>query len=117
MRGWAAEVYGMNGRQMMLGSEFDAVNYFVNEPGRPPAPPEKLGIYLACGLAQPGLADRLDTLLGDLQAVLDETVPVPMRPAEIGHAVLGRATGGGAWHGDKTRQWVAATLAAGQVES
>jgi len=107
----------VSGRQRMLGNEFDAVDYFVNEPGRPPAPPEKLGLYLASGLTQAGLADRLDTLLGGLQAVLDETVPAPMRPAEIGHAVLGRATGGGAWRGDRTRQWIAATLRAGEVES
>jgi len=117
MRGWATEVDDVGGHQMMLGSEFDAVDYFVNEPGRPPPPPEKLGVYLSSGLTQAGLADRLDTLLVGLQAVLDETVPVPMRPAEIGHAVLGRATGGGAWHGDKTRQWVAATLRAGRMES
>lgn len=106
----------MDGRQVMLGSEFDAVDYFVNEPGRPPAPPEKVGIYLVSGLTQPGLADQLDLILRGMQAVLDETVPVPMRPTEIGHAVVGRATGGGAWRGEKTRQFFLEVLRAGQVE-
>jgi hypothetical protein len=106
----------MDGRQVMLCSEFDAVDYFVNEPGRPPAPPEKLGIYLASGLSQPGLAEQFDVILGGMHSVLDETVAVAMRPVEIGHAVIGRATGGGAWRGEKTRQWFGEVLRAGDVE-
>jgi hypothetical protein len=101
---------------VMLDREFDAVDYFVHEPGRLPIPPEKLGIYLASRLTQSGLADHVDDILAGMQAVLDETVPVTMRPHEFAHAVVGRRTGSGAWRGEKTRQFFVDVLRAGEME-
>jgi hypothetical protein len=103
-------------RQVMLETEFDAVDYFVHEPDRAPPPPPKLGVYLASALSQPAMAERLPGIVADMQAVLDETVAAPMRPAEIGHALAGRPTGGRAWRGDATMRWLTDALRGGEVE-
>jgi hypothetical protein len=103
-------------RQVMLESEFDAVDYFVNEPDRPPPPPLKLGVYLASALSQPGLAERLPGMLTDMQRLLDETTPVRMRPDEISHAVAGRPVGARAYRGPATLRPLTDALRTGEVE-
>ncbi|MBC3841491.1 hypothetical protein GXW82_17965 [Streptacidiphilus sp. 4-A2] len=55
-------------REEIRAVEFDAVDYFVHQPGRPPAPRPRLGVYLDSGLSQPGLAEALPGLLDDLAA-------------------------------------------------
>ncbi|GAA2564257.1 hypothetical protein GCM10010435_40670 [Winogradskya consettensis] len=92
----------------MPQAEFDAVHYFVNEPGRAPAPPEDLAVYLASTLTQPALAEQLDTLVADLRALVPGFDPVATSWASAGEAPAG-AEGG---PDDRTR----AALRAGQVE-
>jgi hypothetical protein len=98
-------------RAEMPQAEFDAVDYFVNEPGRSPAPPPSLTLYLDLDLSQPALADRLAPLLGDVAA----TAP-GLRPAAAGWALTGEPPAGtDAWAGD-TLDRVAAVLRTGRVE-
>jgi hypothetical protein len=104
-------------RVVMREEEFDAVDYFVHEPGRTPPPPPTLGVYLDSALSQPQFAERLGAVVADLSAVLAETVEPPMYPSETACAVRGRAVSGRPWRGDSTLRWLADALRTGEVES
>jgi hypothetical protein len=101
----------------MRAEEFDAVDYYVNEPGRTPPPPPVVGVYVDSGLSQPEFAERLPMIVADLLAVLAETVPVPMRPDESSYAVLGRAPVSRRWRVQSKLDWLADALRTGEAES
>src|SRR5262249_41367170 len=104
-------------RQTMRAEEFDAVDYYVNEPGRTPPPPPVLGVYVDSALSQPEFADRLPAILADMAAVLAETVPVSMRGDESSYAVLGRAPRSRTWRARFDIDWLADALRTGEMES
>ncbi|WP_305783820.1 hypothetical protein [Symbioplanes lichenis] len=83
-------------RQEMPQAEFDAVHYFVHEPGRAPAPPPQPALYLAAALTQPALADRLDALVADVGALAPGCTPVATGWASAGEAPAGSPGGPGA---------------------
>ena len=98
-------------RAEMPQAEFDAVDYFVHEAGRSPAPAPNLAVYLASGLTQPELAGRIGGLLERVAA----TAP-GVRPATAGWALEREAPAGtGTWAGD-TLGRIEAALRTGRVE-
>lgn len=98
-------------REEMPQAEFDAVDYFVHEAGRAPAPPPQLALYLDYGLTQPALADAFPRLLADVAA----TAP-GVRPVAAGWALTREPVAGtGTWQED-TLDRVTAALRTGRVE-
>jgi hypothetical protein len=85
-------------REEMPQIEFDAVDYFVHEAGRAPAPPPNLALYLDSGLSQPELAEVFPQLLDDVAA----TAP-GVRPVAAGWSLTREPTTG-------TDTWTAGTL-------
>lgn len=103
-------------RPEMRQHEFDAVHFFVNQPGCPPAPRPRLGVYLDSGLSQPALARQLPRLVDDMLAVLGRTTTLPMRPHQAGHALVGRAPVDRWWDAE-TLGDLAAALETGRAEA
>jgi hypothetical protein len=91
-------------RDEMPVYEFDAVDFFLNQPGRSAPRPPILLAYLDSGLAPQSLADRLEGMLAALTRVLADTVAVPMRPSEAEWFVVGQ--------GERGRPWDSATAPA-----
>lgn len=84
-------------RPAMPEADFDAVDYFVNEPGRAPGPPPTLGFYLDSALDQPAMADVTSRVVADVQALLQRTSnPVP-KPKSLMFAVDRGPMGGGGY--------------------
>jgi hypothetical protein len=102
-------------REVMPSDEFDAVDYFVHEPGRSAPPPPRLAMYLASGLTQAALADRLAGLVEDAVTLLAATVPTPMAPASLGYALVGEQAVE-QWWDESVLEDLRAGLRAGQVE-
>ena len=80
--------------------EFDAVDYFVHERGRPPAPPPTLAFHLDSGLDQPGMAAVFGGVVADLAELFNRTAHPAPAPHSLGFSVrLGRLGGGRYTHG------------------
>jgi hypothetical protein len=94
--------------------EFDGVDFFVHEPGRPPAPRPRLGAYLDAGLTQPELAGELPRLVGDLVGLARDTGR-ELRPGQGGYALAGQPAAD-SWWGPSTMDGFAAALRTGRVE-
>jgi hypothetical protein len=103
-------------RESMPAEEFDAVDFFVHEPGRTPPPAPQLGLYLSCALSQPHVAERLPGLLDEIAGVLAATVPVPMEPGETECTRWYRSPAVRRWRGRATLRWLDAQLRSGDVE-
>lgn len=103
-------------REEMPQHEFDAVDYFVREPGRAPAPPPTVVAYLDSDLSQPELAERLDRIVADMAEVLARTTPLPMRPRIVSWVERdGRGGSRSGWPG-ASRDDLAAALRADRVD-
>lgn len=102
-------------RPTMPESEFDAVDYFVIEPGRAPGPPPTLGIYLDSALDQPAMAAQVERIVADVHELLGRTAdPVP-KPQSLAFARTRGRFGGGRW-GPKAVADLLETLRAGAAD-
>jgi hypothetical protein len=103
-------------REELPQHEFDAVDYFVREPGRAPAPPPTVLAHLDSNLSQPDLADRLDRIVADMTEVLFRTTPLRMRLRNVSWVNRdGQGGGRSGWPGE-SREDFAAALRAGRVD-
>lgn len=76
-------------RVEMPTHEFDAVDFFVHERRRSPAPPPLLAVYLDSDLTAAAFGDRLGAVVEDMTRTVSATTPLTMRPRLISYAAGG----------------------------
>jgi hypothetical protein len=104
-------------RPEMPVHEFDAVDYFVHEPGRSPAPEPAVLAYFDSGLPLPDLADHLDRITTEMTLTLTATTEHPMCLLQAFWQLRGQTEVNRRAWSDDTHAALGAALRSGRLET